>query len=92
MNTRSKAGMVALLVLLAVMTTMYARARAQVVTPRPAELRYQALRHEPLANATRSGVVAGAWTLLVRDRTTGQCFLAVTIGDSVGLSPAECGQ
>jgi hypothetical protein len=74
------------------MMTMYVRAGAQVVTPRPGELRYQALLSEPIATPNRGAVVAGTSALLVKDRVTGQCFLAVTVGNSVGLSAAECGQ
>lgn len=71
----------------AVMGTMYVRTGAQVVTPRPEELRFQALL-EP----GRRGVVAGTSALLVKDRVTGQCFVAVRIGDAMGLSPATCDQ
>jgi hypothetical protein len=69
---------------------MHVRTAAQVVTPRPEELRFQALLNEPVATPDRRGVVAGTAALLVKDRLTGQCFLAVTIGDSVGLSPTSC--
>jgi hypothetical protein len=81
-------------ILLAVVltATMYVRAGAQVVTPRPADLRYQALLNEPIATPNRGAVVAGTSAMLVKDRLTGQCFLAVTIGSSIGLSPAQCGQ
>jgi hypothetical protein len=80
----------ALVLLALVMATMYARAGAQVVTPRPEELRFQALVSEPIATPDRRAVVAGTSALLVRDRLTGQCFVAVTIGGSMGLSPAAC--
>ncbi len=63
---------------------MYVRAGAQVMTPRPEELRFQALLSEPIAAPDRRGVVAGTSALLVKDRLTGQCFIAVTIGDGVG--------
>jgi hypothetical protein len=75
----------------AVMITMYVRAAAQVVTRRPEQLRFQALLMEPIATADRRSAIAGASTLLVRDSVTGQCFIAVTVGDSVGVSPASCG-
>jgi hypothetical protein len=68
----------------------YARTAAQVVTPRPEELRYEALLSEPIATPNRRGVVAGTSAMLVRDRATGQCFLAVTVGSAMGLSPAAC--
>jgi hypothetical protein len=83
---------VASMLVAAVMATMYVRAAAQVVTPRPEDLRFQALLMQPIATADRRSVVPGTSTLLVKDRVTGQCFVAVTVGDSVGLSPAGCGQ
>ena len=82
---------VLLVVVAALLATVYVRARAQVVTPRPDDLRYQALLTQPIATPERQSVVAGASALLIRDRTSGQCFLAVMIGNSVGLSPASCG-
>jgi hypothetical protein len=70
--------------------TTYVRARAQVVTPRPNELRFQVVLNEPLATPDQRSVVAGTSALLVKDRVTGLCFLAVTIGDAMGLSPTPC--
>jgi hypothetical protein len=78
--------------LLAVIATIYVRADAQVLTPRPEELRFQALLTQPIATPDRRAVVAGTSALLVKDRLTGQCFVAVTIGNSMGLSPAACEQ
>ena len=66
------------------------RAGAQVLTPRPEELRFEAVLTEPIATPDRRSVVAGTSALLVRDRRSGQCYLAVTIGHSVGLAPARC--
>jgi hypothetical protein len=83
---------VLLVVLAALLAAVYVRARAQVVTPRPDELRYQALLTQPIATPERQSVMAGASAMLIRDRASGQCFLAVMIGNSVGLSPASCGQ
>jgi hypothetical protein len=87
-------GMLILVLVLAsaVLATLYVRADAQVLTPRPEDLRFQALLNEPIAAANRRGVVAGTSALLVKDRATGQCFVAVTIGNSMGLSPAMCDQ
>jgi hypothetical protein len=84
--------MLAAVLLSVVMAVMYVRAGAQVVTPRPEELRFQALLNEPIATSNGRAVVAGTSALVVKDRVTGQCFLAVTIGDSMGLSPATCAQ
>jgi hypothetical protein len=66
------------------------RAGAQVLTPRPEELRFEAVLTEPIAAPDRRSVVAGTSVLLVRDRRSGQCYLAVLVGDSVGLAPARC--
>ena len=74
------------------MAALYGRAAAQVITQRPEELRFQALLMQPIATADGRSVVAGTSMLLVKDRATGQCFVAVTVGDSVGLSSAGCGQ
>jgi hypothetical protein len=67
-------------------------ARAQVLAPRPEELRFEAVLNEPIATADRHSVVAGTSALVVRDRVTGQCFVAVTVGPSVGLAAASCGE
>jgi ABC-type cobalamin transport system permease subunit len=83
---------VALAAISAAMATMYVRADAQLVSPRPEELRFQALLNEPIAEPGRRGVVAGTSALLVKDRRTGQCFVAITIGNAMGLSPAACDQ
>jgi hypothetical protein len=76
----------------AMLAAMYLRGQAQVVTPRPEDLRYQAVLTEPIATPERRSVVAGTSALLIRDRVTGQSFLAITVGDSVGVSAATCGQ
>ena len=81
---------VALILATGSLGTMYVGADAQVLTPRPEDLRFQVLLNEPLAEPNRRGVVAGTSALLVKDRLTGQCFVAVTIGNSMGLSPAAC--
>jgi hypothetical protein len=87
-----KALIVASVLVAAVMVTMYVRAAAQVVNPRPEELRFHALQMQPVATPDRRSVVPGITALVVRDRVTGQCFIAITLGDSVGLSSASCGQ
>ena len=92
MTTPYKSLMFVLVLLLVTMTMMYVRARAQVLTPPPKDLRYQALLSQPIATPNQGAVVAGTSALLLRDRVTGNCFLAVTIGNSMGLSGAECGQ
>ena len=45
---------------------MILRANGQVMTPRPDELRFQALLNEPIAEPNRRGVVAGIFALLVK--------------------------
>jgi hypothetical protein len=86
----TKSTMLALAAAASGVAAMYARAGAQVVTPRPEELRFQTVLSEPVAAPDRRGVVAGTSAMLVKDRVSGQCFLAVRVGDSVGLSPAQC--
>jgi hypothetical protein len=66
------------------------RADAQVLTPPPDQLRYEAVLNEPIGTLDRRSVVAGTSALLVRARRSGQCYLAVTVGNSVGLAPAPC--
>lgn len=80
----------ALMLLLVVLASMHVRAIAQVLTPRPEDVRFEALLNEPIAASGRRGIVAGTSALLIKDRRTGQCFVAVTIGSSMGLSPAAC--
>lgn len=77
-------------VLLALVIGTYLQATAQVLTPRPEELRFEALLIQPVATAGRRSVVAATSAMLVKDRVTEQCFVAVTIGNSMGLSPAPC--
>ena len=90
MTRTYKTVMLASVLALVGMAAMYVRAGAQVVTPRPDELRFQAVLNEPIAAGERRGVVAGMSALVVKDRLTGQCFLAITIGDAMGLSPTAC--
>ena len=92
MTKTYKSVMLVSVIAAAVTAAMYGRTAAQVVTPRPEELRFQALLSEPIATPNQRGVVAGTSALLVKDRRTGQCFLAVTIGDAMGLSATACEQ
>jgi hypothetical protein len=64
--------------------------RAQVLTPRPEELRFQMLLHEPVATPDRRSVVAGTDTLLIKDRRTGQCYVAMSVGQSMAMAAASC--
>ena len=64
MRTPLKALMLGIVLLSVVMATMYVRAAAQVVTPRPEELRFYALLNEPIANSNRGAVVAGTSALV----------------------------
>jgi hypothetical protein len=90
MTSTSKAFILVSLLLSVVMAAVGVRAGAQVVTPRPEELRFYTLLSEPVAAPGRRGVVAGTSAMLVKDRITGQCFVAITVGDAMGLSPAAC--
>lgn len=64
--------------------------RAQVLTPRPEELRFQMLLHEPVATPDRRSVVAGTDTLLIKDRRSGQCYVAMSVGQSMAMAAASC--
>lgn len=87
-----KALILASLLLSVLMVAMSVRSGAQVVTPRPEELRFYTVLSEPIAAPGRRGIVAGTSAMLVKDRVTGQCFVAITVGDAMGLSPAACEQ
>ena len=90
MTSTSKVLIAASLLLSVVAATMGVRAGAQVVTARPEELRFYTVLSEPVAAPGRRGVVAGTSAMLVKDRITGQCFVAITVGNAMGLSPAAC--
>ena len=66
------------------------RANAQVLTPPPDQLRFEAVLNEPIGTPDRRSTVAGTSALLIRDRRSGQCYLAVTVGNGVGLADARC--
>lgn len=65
-------------------------AGAQVLSPRPEELRFQVVLHEPVAAPDRRSVVAGTDALLVKDRRTGQCYVAISVGQSMAMTSASC--
>ena len=90
MTRTYRASILMSILLVAVLATMVVRAGAQVATPRPEELRFYVLLSEPLAAPGQRGVVAGTSAMLVKDRLTGQCFVAMTVGNAMGLSPAAC--
>ena len=90
MTTVHRTVTLAAVLLALVVSVLYIQVRAQIVTQRPEELRFQVLVNEPVASADRRGVVPGVSALVMRDRTTGQCFVAVTLGNAIGLSPAPC--
>ena len=69
---------------------VFPAARAQVLSPRPEELRFQVLLHEPVAAPDRRSVVAGTDALLVRDRRSGQCYVAISVGQSMAMASASC--
>lgn len=80
----------AVLTMLIVSAALYGHARAQVLVPRPDELRFEATQSEPIGMPDRRGVVAGTSATVVKDRTTDQCYVAITIGQAMGLAPAAC--
>jgi hypothetical protein len=91
MTTRStRAWTVAIFVAASAFAAAYAQVRAQVVTPRPDQLRFEALLNEPISTPDHRAVVAGTSALLVKDRRTGQGYVAVTVGRAMGVAPAAC--
>lgn len=68
------------------------RTRAQVMIPRPEQVRFEMLRNEPVAMPDSGSVVAGASALVVRDRRSGQCYALIALGDAAGMAPVSCGQ
>lgn len=90
MTTVHRTLTLATVLLVLVVSVLYIQVRAQVVNPRPEELRFQLLVNEPVASTDRRGVVPGVNALVIRDRSTGQCFVAMTLGDAISLSPAPC--
>jgi len=78
------------LMLLIGLPLVFTTLRAQVVTARPEELRFQAVLHEPVAAPDRRSVVAGTDALLIKDRRTGQCYVAISVGQSMAMAAAAC--
>ena len=86
----ARKSILAILTILIALAAVYEGARAQVLVPKPEELRFEALPSEPLGTPDRRGAVAGTAAMVVRDRNTGQCYVAITIGQAMGLAPAAC--
>jgi hypothetical protein len=82
----------ALAIVLMLVAAVFGRARAQVLTPSPEDVRFQLLTNEPIASPDRHSVVAGTSALVLKDRRTGQCFVAVTIGSAMGMDRVDCGK
>lgn len=82
--------LLASLLLLIGLPLVFSAVRAQVLSPRPEELRFQLLLHEPVAAPDRRSVVAGTDALLVKDRRTGQCYVAISVGQSMTMAGASC--
>lgn len=82
--------LLASLLLLIALPLVFSAVGAQVLSPRPEELRFQLLLHEPVAAPDRRSVVAGTDALLVKDRRTGQCYVAISVGQSMAMAGAPC--
>jgi hypothetical protein len=65
-------------------------ARAQVLIPRPEDVRFELVTQEPIAAPGRGSVVAGWYALVVKDRRTGTCYIALTQGNEMAMAPGEC--
>ena len=72
------------------LTVSYAPIRAQVLSPRAEDLRFQMLTNEPIAAPDRLSVVAGASALVVKDQRTGRCYVALTVGQATTMAPGDC--
>jgi hypothetical protein len=70
---------------------VFVHARAQVLASGPERVRFQMLSNEPIATPDGGAVVAGSSASVVRDRRTGQCYVAVTMGSAMGLDRVDCG-
>jgi len=81
---------VAVVSILIVLPLLLTAVRAQVLTPPPEQLRFQALLTEPIATPDRRSVVAGTNAMVVKDLATGQCYVAVSLGHGMAMSPAPC--
>jgi hypothetical protein len=66
-------------------------ARAQVLIPRAEDVRFELLTQEPIAGPDHRSVVAGWYALVVKDRRTGKCYIALTQGNEMAMAPGECG-
>jgi hypothetical protein len=82
---------VALAVAVIVIAMLVGRLRAQVLIPKSADLRFEMLLNEPIATAGRDAVVAGTSASVVRDRRSGQCYVAITVGRTMAMAPGSCG-
>jgi hypothetical protein len=63
---------------------------AQLIDPPADQLRFQLVRHEPLAAPDSRSVAAGWFATVIKDRRTGNCFLSVTEGTSMSTTPIAC--
>jgi hypothetical protein len=80
----------ALVTVLAGFAMIYLPAQAQVLAPRPEDLRFQVISDEPIAAPDRRSVVAGTSAMVVKDLRTGRCYLAVTIVRGTSMAPVDC--
>ena len=75
---------------IAVLTMSFAPIRAQVLSPRAEDLRFQMLSNEPIAAPDRRSVVAGTSAMVVKDQRTGRCYVALTVGQATTMAPGDC--
>ena len=84
------AAAVGLAVMLMLLMAAFGRAGAQVLAPKPEDVRFQLLGNEPIAAPDERSVVAGWSALVVKDRVTGQCYLALTAPGGMGMTVVGC--
>jgi hypothetical protein len=76
---------------LVLIAAAYAHAHAQVLTARAEDVRFQLVTNEPIAAPEGRSIVAGTSALVLKDRRTGECFAAVTVGSAMAMVRVQCG-
>jgi hypothetical protein len=64
--------------------------RAQVLIPRPDEVRFQLITNEPVAAPDRRAVIPGWSAQVIKDWQTSQCFVAISANREIAISPVAC--
>ena len=70
---------------------LFGYARAQGMFPGPDRVRFRMISNEPIATSDGGAVVAGSSAIVVQDRRTGQCYVAVSVGSAMAMERIDCG-